>query len=217
MRPFVFDLDGTLITCREKQVAVAGRALSDVGWPGEVDERRFWALKRAGATTSEALTTVGVPSAAAGAAARRWQELIERREWLLFDRTYPTSFGAIELVRSQGLAPTLLTARKDAASVGWEIRRLGLDAVVAEVIVVRPSLAHAGKRDALGRLSPVAFVGDTETDHSASQAAGVRFAAVTCGQRNAEYLRRAGAEYRFPDVLSATVAVLRSPAMADQS
>jgi phosphoglycolate phosphatase-like HAD superfamily hydrolase len=209
VKTFVFDLDGTLITCRERQVAVARQALSDVAWLGELDERRFWSLKRGGSTTSQALATLGVPQVTAEEASKRWRELIERRQWLSFDRLHPSSSHALETVAEHGLEAVVLTARKSRPSAIWEIRGLGLDSLIRDVFVVRPTRARDDKAEVLRRLSPIGYVGDTETDHLSSKDADVRFAGVTSGQRSATYLRSVGVQPLYREVLSATRAMLR--------
>jgi phosphoglycolate phosphatase-like HAD superfamily hydrolase len=153
---------------------------------------------------------LGVPEATATVAAKRWRELIERRQWLSFDRAYPNSLHALELVREHGLDAVVLTARRVRSLAIREIRDLGLDSLICEIFVVSPTRARDDKTEVLRRLSPIAFVGDTETDHSSSRDAEVRFAAVTCGQRSARYLRSIGVRPLYPEALSATRAMLRS-------
>jgi phosphoglycolate phosphatase-like HAD superfamily hydrolase len=211
---FVFDLDGTLITCRQRQVAVARQALCDIAWPGELDDDRFWSLKRAGATTGQALTGLGVPPAIASVASKRWGELVEKREWLALDSVYPNSLHALRLVTEHGMVAVVLTARKSRSSAMWEIRSLGMDSLVHEVFVVSPTSARQEKAEVLRRLSPIAFVGDTETDHASSRDAGVDFAAVTCGQRSSQYLSSLGVRPLYRETLSATRAMLHSATAA---
>ncbi|HEX8101730.1 MAG TPA: hypothetical protein VF533_03890, partial [Solirubrobacteraceae bacterium] len=74
----VFDLDGTLLDCRARQVALARHVAG-----ARLDDDRFWAAKRAGATTADALAAQGFGDARALAA--RWVELVERDEWLALD------------------------------------------------------------------------------------------------------------------------------------
>ena len=208
MKAFVFDLDGTLVTCRERQVAVALEALSGEGWPNRLDSRRFWALKRNGATTCEALVRLGVPTAVALLAADRWRATIEDRRWLELDRAFADARQAITAVREQKMSPVILTARRRRSLVHWQIARLRLDSIVDEVVVVRPQHSEEEKARALEKLSAAAFVGDTELDHRSSCAVRVPFAAVSSGQRSRRFLLGRGVCDVHSRVEAATEALL---------
>jgi phosphoglycolate phosphatase-like HAD superfamily hydrolase len=195
------DLDGTLIDCRARQVAVA------VHVAGPLDEDAFWSAKRSGATTADALAAQGANDPAAIAAA--WMEQVEEERWLVLDRPLPGAAEALASVRAGGLAPVVLTARRHADRVRRQVRRLGLD--VDRVAVVAPADAVAGKAHELARLGARGMIGDSETDLRAAVQAGVAFEAVGTGQRDPDFLRRHGAgavHAALPEAVSAVMAAL---------
>lgn len=177
-----FDLDGTLLDCRARQVAVA-RHVSD-----GLDEDRFWHDKRAGATTAEALAAQGAERADHGAA---WIEQIEDDGWLALDRPLPGATEALEEARRLGLRPVVVTARRDAGAVRRQVAALKL-ADPADVLVVDPTDAASAKAAILRDLDAVGFVGDNESDGRAATLAGVAFACVDTGQRSEAFLRAHG-------------------------
>ena len=197
MRSLVFDLDGTLLSCRERQVAVA------VHVAGPLDEPRFWRDKRAGATTAAALRAQGIPDP--DSRAQEWVAAVEEPGWLRLDRPVEDAAAALAAARAAGMWPAVLTARRHSARVRDQVGTLGLD--VDRVVVVSPREAAAEKALALGELDAAGFVGDTESDLAAAQRAGVPFAAVSTGQRDARFLSRHGAAEVHGSLLDAVRAL----------
>lgn len=201
--PLAVDLDGTLVDCRARQVALAA-ALAGPGFDGDA----FWEAKRAGATTRAALVALGHPDAAARALADAWAEAIEDDAWLAHDRLLPGARAALEAAGDAGLEPFVLTARRRADAVRAQVDRLGLAALVAGVEVVDPGDAAAAKGALLAARGAVALIGDTESDAAGAAAAGVPFVAVGGGQRAPGFLRARGVAVVHPDVGAAVAALL---------
>jgi phosphoglycolate phosphatase-like HAD superfamily hydrolase len=196
------DLDGTLVDCRARQVAVAQRAC---GAP--LDGERFWTLKRSGATTAEVLEALGRPPAVARVEAAAWTALIEEPDALILDRPLPAARPALELLRAAGHRIVVLTARRDAAAAAAEVDALGLGVLVDDLEVVSPRAPCDGKTAALAALGAHAAVGDS--DAAAARAAGVRFAAVGSGQRCPAFLVARGVHPVHPDVLEAARTIVK--------
>ncbi len=208
MRCLAFDLDGTLITCRQRQVSVARRALTDAGWLLELDGERFWANKREGATTREALVAIGIPSAVVDEAAARWRMMVEDEQWQNLDRPFPQAKAALQRARAGGAPGVIVTARRSPSTASRQVSVLGLESLVDGLVVVPPGREGVEKAEALRRLSAAGFVGDSELDHLSSTIAGVRFAAVSSGQRSAGFLQARGISPVYDDVEAATRALL---------
>jgi phosphoglycolate phosphatase-like HAD superfamily hydrolase len=187
----VFDLDGTLLDARPRQVQAMFEACGTVGEPAP-DADRFWQLKRSGLNTKESLERLDLPGLLAEEIACWWQEHIEDPRLLRFDRMLPSAMDAIQSCRQRGLSPRILTARRDVRSVLTQIDECGLRERVDDVQVVSPSAAATEKAEHLRRWRAVAFIGDTESDARASELAMVRFLAVSCGQRSAAFLASRG-------------------------
>ncbi len=202
---FALDLDGTLIDCRPRQVELTSAILAELGAP-PVDRDALWASKREGATTREALLAAGIPAHVVETAVSRWVARIEDPTWLSRDPVLAETPRALAAVRSVGMSPVVLTARRDSTAVRDQVARLDLD--VDEVDVVDPSDSMAAKADRLRALGAVAYVGDTEADARAAAAASVLFAAVGGGQRSERFLRAEGVADVRADVFAAVTTLL---------
>ncbi|MGH2914914.1 MAG: HAD family hydrolase [Solirubrobacteraceae bacterium] len=208
-----FDLDGTLLDARERQVGLAMAISRRCRWT-EFDGRRFWSAKRRGATTVQALLRMGAALALAERIGNGWQAQIEHPRWLALDRPLPGVPRVLERVIDSGFAPVLLTARRDSDALQNQLRTLGLHHLLDQVHVVCPDRITTEKAAVLRRPSILAYVGDTEADAAAAAAAHVPFAAAASGQRNRSFLRARGIERVFPAVGGAVDALL-SEVLAD--
>jgi phosphoglycolate phosphatase-like HAD superfamily hydrolase len=208
VRHIVYDLDGTLVTCKERQVAVAAAVLAERDI-ADFDPDEFWRQKREGKNTHDALLAVGVAERDAQPASARWTERIEDEEWLELDRRFPWAVRALEASRAAGYPPVLLTARREEREARAQIERLGLGGFVEHAFVVAPLRAAAEKGAVLRHLDAAGYVGDTETDAAAASAAGVAFVAVWSGQRAESFLAHRGIAPRRARADTATTLLLR--------
>ncbi|MEA2419552.1 MAG: hypothetical protein QOE60_1758 [Thermoleophilaceae bacterium] len=186
------DLDGTLLDCRARQVALAAHLA------GSLDEAAFWAAKRAGATTAAALAAQDAPDVSAA-----WVEQIEDERWLALDAPLPGVDSSLAELRGAGFDPFVLTARRHPERVAAQVERLGL----APPAVVSPAAAAREKADVLRQLDAAGLIGDTESDLEAARAAAVPCELVSTGQRDAAFLRAQGAT-GIHDSLAHAVAAL---------
>jgi phosphoglycolate phosphatase-like HAD superfamily hydrolase len=197
------DVDGTLLDCRVRQVAVA-RATA----PAAFDERAFWSAKRTGAATEAALIAAGLAQQAAHQAAGAWRAVIEDDEWLALDGLLPSALTALDALAADRRPVALLTARRRREAVRRQLDRLGVLARVDALVVVDPVRPAAAKADHLRRLGARAFVGDTESDAAAAVRAGVPFVAVASGQRSRSFLEAQGIAPVRADVGEAVAALV---------
>jgi phosphoglycolate phosphatase-like HAD superfamily hydrolase len=184
------DLDGTLISCEPRQSAVLAAVLRRRGL--EVDLTQIWGLKRKGASTERALALAGLAEATAHAIAKDWGTRIEEPGWLALDKVLPGVLETLEAMRQKDLSLMLLTARRRAEWLPHELRRLQLAQFFDCIAIVRPEAATQQKADCLAEQRVDGFIGDTESDIRAASAAGVKFSAVTTGQRNKCFLSDIG-------------------------
>ncbi len=196
--PIALDLDGTLISCRERQVALFRAVLAGSGVA--IDGEEFWTLKRDGFSTHEAALALGLTSEEATESARRWVRDIENPYWLQFDRVYADVREFLQRLRSQNVSFFVLTARRNRYFLGQQILRLAFLSNT-EVVVVAPQDAARQKAEVLRSKDAALFIGDSESDLKAAKVAGVAFGAVERGQRNAAYLIARGADRVSDDLL----------------
>lgn len=190
-----FDLDGTLITCEPRQTTLLRAVLA--AHRCQTDVARVWDMKRNGATTKQALEACGLSSAAAQAVVRCWQGSIEEPIWLGLDTLQPRAREALEQCRTMGFRLCLVTARSRPEWLSVQLRHLGIFEMFQHLACVSPDRVTAEKADVLNREHCDWFIGDSETDARASQASGVRFLGVECGQRARAFLQKAGVSQIF--------------------
>lgn len=196
------DLDGTVIDCRARQVAVASWAADQLRMD-PLDEDRFWALKRSGSTTMEAFRLLGAAPHLARQASILWFDAIENPTWLILDELLAGAMDALIAFAAAGGSSVILTARRQAQSVLAQTTRLGLDSVVDDVIVVEPRHAAIKKSSVLQSIRAEAMVGDSESDAEAALLAALPFLLVSTGQRSREFLQDRGHSVVYGTLASA--------------
>ncbi len=181
------DFDGTVVSCRERQLAAL--ELAQAAWSVEpVDAEAFWARKRHGATTLAALTQAGLESTAAATVAARWVEIVEDDHLLVLDAVLDGVGAALRRLRDAEVAVAILTARHRAEAAADQAERLGITDWISEFHVVSPQDAVVQKASLLRELAAGGYVGDTELDAAAAKHAGVPFVPVGTGQRDPAWL-----------------------------
>jgi phosphoglycolate phosphatase-like HAD superfamily hydrolase len=189
MQPLVFDLDGTLISCRSRQLAVL-RAVT----PREIklDFDEVWHLRRSGCSTAKAIRTLGVSATLSTAIAQRWLDVIEDPFWLSLDTIQDGVVSVLEKWSKMQAHIVLLTARRFPCWLVLQLRHLALRHFFQEIYVVNPFNATEEKSKVLWRLAASAFVGDTESDATAAMQSNTPFFAVDAGQRCHAFLLNSG-------------------------
>lgn len=155
------------------------------------DPQAFWGLKRGGATTRRALVSLGMDEGHAETVSVRWLEAVESDRMLRVDTVLPGIEDALVAARRHAERLVVVTARRRGAAARAQCERLGLMAIVDDVIAVDPADAPAAKAEVLRRIKALGFIGDTASDARAAVQAGVPFAAVTTGQHTREVLAAA--------------------------
>jgi phosphoglycolate phosphatase-like HAD superfamily hydrolase len=181
-----FDLDGTLITAKERQTSLllAVAKVYDVNF--DVDS--LWHRKRSGASNLIALNQLGVDHLLASEIDAAWRYQIESSYWLSLDRLFPDVFDFIQDLKRCGATLHLITARKNKYLLNQQLVSLRLVDSFSTITGVSPFDAVNEKVRVLNEVSPIFFIGDSETDFNASVLANVEFLGVSTGQRSKEYL-----------------------------
>lgn len=195
------DLDGTILDCRTRQVALASSLAGRHGY--KLDESSFWDSKRNGESTLMALRKQLVNDHDAKIINAEWVENIEKDEWLELDLVIP---GAEDSLRAfDNVDFVLITSRHRPEGVMSTLERLGIESLFYGIHVVGAGKkAVEGKARILKRIRASCMVGDTEVDFMAAKLAGVSFAGVSTGQRSSEFLKNKGIE-QVHDSLEAAI------------
>jgi phosphoglycolate phosphatase-like HAD superfamily hydrolase len=204
---FAFDWDGTLVDCRERQVAVLSDVIPRVS-RASLDLGAWWQRKTEGMTTHQSLVAGGMTPADASAVANLWVAEVEDERWLELDMVYPQAQAALGSVVAHGFLPVVLTARKRSEGVRSEILKSSIGRLVEETWVVDPVDAADHKAHLLLQNKVNVFIGDSESDFFAARAANAIFGGISSGQRSATYLTSAGVPRIFSDVLGAVTALI---------
>lgn len=204
MEFLILDLDGPLLDGRLRHYVCYQKILTTHGYtPLDIDS--YWQMKRErvdrrqqlAATQAEALYEEFL---------RSWLDLIEKPEFLAWDRIQPGVPEKLQQWRDQGVCLALATMRHSSAQLKWQLAEVGLDKYFAEVIVCSHGAGGRGKaeqvKQRLPQLRPerCLWIGDTEADIEAARFMGCRVWAVTCGLRTAAYLKTLN-----PDFLSSSL------------
>ncbi|MAL41483.1 HAD hydrolase-like protein [Thalassospira sp.] len=189
---FAFDLDGTLITARQRQMTLL-QAIAR-SFDVKLDCRVIWHKKREGFSTQKALEDVGLSQAKATEISHAWLKDIEAPFWLSLDTLFPNTLGVLESFRGSGGKLILLTARQNRLLLLQQLLRLGIHRYFDDIECVSPFAAVDEKAGVLSSQDVDCFVGDSETDFSAAQKAGIPFYAVSTGQRSSTFLAAQGIE-----------------------
>ena len=188
----VFDLDGTLITCENKQKYVLSSILNSIEYidPEKIDY--WWKLKRNGFNTEKALSEIGISNAKL--ISDNWISTIENFAWCSLDKPFTDSLPALEFLKvNHELNIIILTARRSAFQVSQAIFSYGFNEFIDDLIVVSPEKVIQEKTHNLKRIKPLMYIGDSETDHLASINSKTRFVALARGQRSRDFLKKIGA------------------------
>lgn len=188
-RPTIgIDLDGTLISCREKQLFSLHKSLQLLRIKYDAYDE-FWKLKTNGLTTAHALMSTGIDRSVAQNAAEIWIENVETWECLEKDRIVPGAFDVLASL-SHRADLLLLSARQNAAMFERQIVTLGLKPYFKFVMtVLTGSDAANAKAFYLMEHGARCYIGDTESDAAAAAKANIAIYLVATGQRSLEFLQ----------------------------
>lgn len=209
MKLIALDLDGTLIDCRERQSLLAASLCRAAGL--ELDLAQFWTAKREGATTAFAIRRQGADARLAESLSRLWVDQIETDAWLRMDRVLPGVRRSLHIAVEMGFKLHMVTARAREQALRRQLRWLSLETFFDHVKVVSPREASPRKAKYLSAITPVVYIGDSESDAAAASAAQIKFLAVSSGQRSAAYIQthaNLSAEEIKPDIQEAIKEIL---------
>lgn len=184
------DLDGTLISCMQKQTALMKALLS--AHQVSIDVNKYWSFKRDGMNNIQALKSCQIDEAFARCLNQQWVEQVEAVQWMELDSVID---GAVEFLKNEiqhGNTLHLVSARNNKANSILQINKLGLARYFDTVDFVSSNLGEDKKNIFLSRKIDI-YIGDTEQDLKQSQSANIKCLLVASGMRSKEFLRSLGA------------------------
>jgi len=200
-RPLIgLDFDGTLVSCQEKQIFALEEARALLGLPC-VDYGRIWTLKRDGLSTKDALIATDIDPAAARRVALSWTEIVETAAACDKDILLPGVREALTTMVARADL-LLLSARRSFGALERQLKSLNLLQFFVHVETVSPlSGASTAKAESLRRHRACCYIGDSESDLAAAEAAGIPFYLLCTGQRSRAFFERTLAPRTIHDSL----------------
>ncbi|MGB4291913.1 MAG: HAD hydrolase-like protein [Bacteroidales bacterium] len=190
-----FDFDGTLVRADVRQKEVLRVILLSSAFNIKtVNLDKWWAFKREGLNTQEALIECKILNNYAVKIASRWKDLIEENEWLSFDSIKEGVYELFNEIKNNEKRIIILTARKLKYNFFVELNRLfyNNNTLIDDVFIVNPENTVTQKAKILEKYKPNIYIGDTEKDYYSAQKAKINFIALADGQRNQTFLKSCG-------------------------
>lgn len=182
------DLDGTLITCRQRQVSLMRAIVRAHGF--SLCPTTFWRAKSGGKNNKGALIECGFSGDLVEYFCKLWVESIETSAWLTLDSLMPDAYT---LLNNDNFSLHLITARSNPRLLKLQLSSLGIDRYFSSVWVVSPIDSYRKKAAILRELKCEIHIGDSEVDLNAAKLAGCYFMGVEHGQRSRGFLTARGA------------------------
>ena len=179
------DFDGTIVSCRDKQIARLKDGLDTAGQ--DIDWSAVWRRKRRGLNNDAALAPHRLGTELRDKMKEFWLQNIETEHYIRYDEVLPGVHRALAHL-SDRHDLFLISARKNPVLLFQQIDALGLVKHFQKVITVPPENAAQGKAQAFAELALDGYIGDTEADFSAASTSGITSYIVGTGQRSASFL-----------------------------
>jgi len=197
-KTLLLDLDGPVIDVSRRYYSTHRRLTLRLGLtPAGFND--YWEAKRRGQKEVDLLKAYGATQSQLQRYGKMWLDAIEAPKNLLLDRLQPGAANALRTL-AQAFAIYIVTMRRNKAATLQQMERLGIKQYIKRTLVCGNDVAgkaHAVKQE---RLTPVAFVGDSEADVQAARELGCPVYAVTCGIRNRGFLLRLQPDRVFRDL-----------------
>ena len=183
------DLDGTLLDVAPRYQKLHEDVVRRHGG-APLDPADYWQAKREGVAEQELLARTGLAPHSVAAAIEDRLLRIEEHRYLTLDRPWPWTKDVLKALEK--LAPlVLVTVRKNADRVQWQLDRFRLRRMFQRVVVgpgdgtVEAKVGLVLQAGFFGKhLHGAVLVGDTEVDIASGRTLGLRTVAVASGLRS---------------------------------
>lgn len=188
MMNYIFiDFDGTIVSGSLKHYNCYKKIVSEYGGI-PVSKEEYWNLKR-----NKIDRTVLLAKTKFGGSyedyLKRWLELIESQEMLMYDELSIDNRQALVKLKEYTKQLILVTLRHNRENLFWQLEKLGIKQLFEDIIVVDGTICK-NKYEAVKQMKPTQaiVIGDTEEDEMLSEKLGAEFIAVISGLRDKNYL-----------------------------
>jgi phosphoglycolate phosphatase-like HAD superfamily hydrolase len=192
MTTIAYDLDGTLVSIKNRQVSLLISIAKSYGIT--LNQDILWPAKQNGSSNLELLYNLRIQEDLSQLICKDWEANIETNFWLTQDVTIQDRILEIKRLRYANHKVLLITARRSEYNLRQQLLNLGINTLFDEVYCVQPSEKVFQKSSILQSTNTALFIGDTETDFKSAKNAGVKFVGVSSGQRSYTFLVKCGVE-----------------------
>lgn len=188
------DFDGTLVDIALRHYRVYKKCVKELGGT-PLDKEEYWKKKRANVSWDELLPLSGLGIDKKDAYLKLFIDRIESQEELGADELFKDSLRTLEQLRANGNKLYLLSLRRNAAALDWQIEHLGIRYLFEKILSGHSDTKEGTLlkkadivRQTVDNPSEVVIIGDTEADIAAAQQLGATSIALMSGIRNEEFL-----------------------------
>ena len=184
-----FDLDGTIITCKDKHSILMDVITKAYGL--DFCKDKYWKDKRSGLKNTESLMRQGIALNTAFKVNNTWIASIENIEWAYFDSLFEGLFENLVKLREKGHSLHLISARNNIMNANIQLQTLGIECFFDTVNFVTLS-SGLQKSDFFDKLNLDCYIGDTEVDFKESKKSKISFYPVITGMRSKDFFVNLG-------------------------
>jgi phosphoglycolate phosphatase-like HAD superfamily hydrolase len=183
------DFDGTLLDSRKRHKIVLNDTLKKNNI--SLDTSDLISFKAFGKSTKEYLIHKNISNNLVRKIIGEWIFNIELDRYLLLDTLYSDSIEFLKKERIKGKELVIITARRNKSGLYNQVRELGIDKYLDNVIIVdNDSSIAENKANEIVKNKIEMLIGDTEVDYAAASLANIKFYALNRGFRNRIFLKQ---------------------------
>lgn len=181
------DLDGTILTCKEKQMSLLNAKLKPYNL--KLDLELIWNLKRTGLNNKDILDNLIKDQNIVYKICKSWILEIESIHWLYYDKIIKGSIEKIDKWIMDGHTVHLISARNNKLSAYNQLFFNRINVKFSTIQFVNPLIKNA-KSIIFKELDLDCYIGDTENDVLSANIAGIKSFSVLSGMRDLDYFNK---------------------------
>ncbi len=196
------DFDGTIVDSKNKQMQLLNMICN--AYEIKLDLDAFWEKKRTGLSNTKILESINVQKKDIQEISKHWINQVESQYWSKFDTIFSDSKSFLTHLKNNGHTIHLITARQNTINLEQQLKYLGLNFFLDSYHVVHHPQVDFKKSQIILDQQIELFIGDTETDYTASKLSNIIFLGVSTGIRSKEFMLDYGINTIYPNLSSLT-------------